>query len=477
MKKIAFFMTLALFASSFAANRVGPVSQYGQLQAGKDSNGKGRIFGSCSAYNSTPVQVKGMSLYWSLMKNAVEFWTAEGVSSMVSDMKIEIVRGAMATGNEDWSDGIKGYASEPDKQKGFMNAVVQGAIDNDIYVIIDWHSHCAEQSTNSAVQFFTEMAQKWGKYDNVIFEIYNEPKNSCGEKWPDEDAAKSYWKSGIAPYAKTVIQAIRQYSDNLVLVGTPYYDQYTNAATAEPLQDQNVAYTFHYYAGSHKTGSEGANAVAAINAGLSVFVSEWGTGTADGKGDPNNYVSQNNSWQQWMDSYKLSWANWSASKISEGTAAFSSGATRYSLSYSTSGNMVKGFLANNPKTYTACGGSPAAASSSSAAGRSSSSNGTARSSSSAFVPNSSNSYAPGWDDNTAIYGMNVLSHAVTLEGRTLQVVGEGYVSVNLFDMQGRLMARFGQVSGTVNLEKMAPGRYILQVRSGLAQKSHQIVLK
>jgi hypothetical protein len=93
------------------------------------------------------------------------------------------------------------------------------------------------------------------------------------------------------------------------------------------------------------------------------------------------------------------------------------------------------------------------------------------------VPNSSNSYAPGWDDNTAIIGVGGMSHSVRLEGRVLQIAGEGTVTVNLFDMQGRLMAKFGQVSGTVNLEKMAPGRYILQVRSGLAQKSHQIVLK
>jgi hypothetical protein len=93
------------------------------------------------------------------------------------------------------------------------------------------------------------------------------------------------------------------------------------------------------------------------------------------------------------------------------------------------------------------------------------------------VPNSSDSYTPGQDDNTAIHGVAGMSQSVRLEGRHLQIVGEGSVSVNLFDMQGRLMAKFGQVSGTVNLEKVAPGRYILQVRSGLAPKSHQIVLK
>jgi len=56
-----------------AASRVGPVSQYGQLQAGKLSNGQGRIFGSCNAYNDVPVQVRGMSLYWSLSNDATEF--------------------------------------------------------------------------------------------------------------------------------------------------------------------------------------------------------------------------------------------------------------------------------------------------------------------------------------------------------------------------------------------------------------------
>lgn len=463
MKKIAVLVAMALSALSFAANRVGPVSQYGQLQAGKDANGKGRIFGSCATYNNTPVQVKGMSLYWSLLPDATEFWTADGVSTMVSSMNIQLIRAAMASGTENWG-ADKGYASNPNGQKNYVNTVVQAAIDNDIYVIIDWHSHEAENQLESAKGFFKEMAEKWGSYDNVIFEVFNEPQ-------------KQSW-STVKNYADQVVAVIRQYSDNLILVGNPSWSSTPNSAKSSPVQDSksNTAYTFHYYAGTHKTGTEGANALEAMNAGLSVFVSEWGTGTADGKGDPNNYVSQNNSWQQWMDSYNLSWANWSASKINEGTAAFSSGANRYNLSYSASGNMVKGFLSNNPKSYTACGGSPVTTSSSSTAGWSSSSAGY-RPVSSAFVPNSSNSYYPGWDDNTAIHGVGALAHSVILEGRNLVVVGDDAVSVDLFDMQGRLMARFGQVTGSVSLEKMAPGRYILQVRSGLTQKSRQIVLK
>lgn len=94
-----------------------------------------------------------------------------------------------------------------------MNAVVQAAIDNDIYVLIDYHSHCAEKNTAGATQFFGKMAQKWGKYDNVIFEIYNEPKNGdCDwSDWYDEKGAASYWASGIYPYATKVIEEIRKY--------------------------------------------------------------------------------------------------------------------------------------------------------------------------------------------------------------------------------------------------------------------------
>lgn len=390
------FCAMALFAAT------GPVSQYGQLVTGKNSSGKGQIYGSClGVTDGAEVQVKGMSLYWSLLDNSVEYWNGDAIGNMVKNMKIQVIRAAMATGNEDWSDGkYKGYQSNPSQQKDLMNAVVQAAIDNDIYVIIDWHSHKANEQTESAKQFFSEMAQKWGKYDNVIFELFNEPEN---QDW-----------NTVKNYANQIVPVIRQYSDNLILVGNPKWDQNPQMAIGNQVTGENIAYTMHYYAMSHNSsgdGSPGANALSAMKAGLSVFVSEWGTGSADGGGTPGE--SRNNTWQKYLDNHKLSWANWSASHISEGTAAFGGGSNRYNFSYTTSGNMVKGYLASNPTTYTKCGSSPQPTPQSS--------------SSSQYVPPSSSSMPCEWTNTcgtTAIHETQDFNYAEIKE---------------IFDMNGNLV--------------------------------------
>ena len=364
--KFSFLKALALSTVSvfaLTAERVGPVSQYGQLLAGKNSAGKGQIYGSCKGVqDGAEVQVKGMSLYWSLKPEAVDFWNLDGVTSMVNNMNIQIVRASMATGSEDWwgcktpncgddpSTHYRCYALDPTTQTNLVNAVVEAAIKNDIYVIIDWHSHEAQNQTESAKKFFAEMAQKWGAYDNVIFEIYNEPTDIS-------------W-SEVKTYANAVIPVIREHSDNLILVGNPKWDQNPQMAINNEVTDpkNNTAYTLHYYANSHcYTGSydwggacEGTNGLEAMNAGLYLFVSEWGTGNADGGGTPN--ISKNTGWQNYMDTHKLSWANWSASRISEGTAAFTESSTANNLQYTTSGQLVLSYLQNNPTTYTACSG-------------------------------------------------------------------------------------------------------------------------
>ena len=437
--KIAILSSLALcsslaLAQDITPTRVGPVSQYGQLITGKNSQGKGRIYGSCEGVkDGAEVQVRGMSLYWSLLPQAMEFWTEEGISTMVNDMKIQIVRAAMATkASDNWSgewNGIqlKGWEGDKTNQTKFMETVVEAAIKNDIYVIIDWHSHSAHQQTESAKTFFKEMAEKYGKYDNVIFEVFNEPEEIS---WSD-----------VKNYANQVIPVIRQYSDNLILVGNPKWDQNPSDAIGNEVTDSlnNTAYTLHYYANSHNWEgsyewgeSEGLKGEKAMNAGLSVFVSEWGTADNTGGGDPN--PSRNQSWQEYVNKHQLSWANWSASYISEGTAAFSSGANRNSLQYTTSGNMVKGYLATNPASYTKCA-------------------------------NGGNNGGENGGNEAPIFVKSDLNYSVTFAGKALHIAGTP-ATVEIFSIQGNKLMTIENVSGTLSLANLPAGKYLARINRG-----------
>ena len=428
-------LAASLATTAFAQitpTRVGPVSQYGQLMTGKNSQGKGQIYGSCEGVkDGAEVQVRGMSLYWSLMPQAVEFWSEEGVSTMVRDMNIQIVRAAMATGNEDWQGGYKGYASDPNTQKNLVKTVVEAAIKNDIYVIIDWHSHEAHKQTDAAKNFFKEMAETYGQYDNVIFEVYNEPQQIS-------------W-SEVKNYANQVIQVIRQYSDNLVLVGNPSWDQNPSDAIGNEVNDskKNTAYTLHYYANSHMWSgnydwggeSEGSKGEKAMNAGLSVFVSEWGTANSDGNGNPDQ--SRNKSWQDYMNKHKLSWANWSASYINEGTAAFQDGSNKNSLQYTTSGNLVKGYLATNPTSYKAC-----------------------------KAEEEVGIKAP------AIAG----GFSVSLEGKTLNIAG-GNANVEIYSLLGNKFMAVENVSGALSLASLPSGSYVVRVNTKEGSKTMRVQVR
>ena len=337
---------LAAGLVSLSFGRVGPVSQYGQLMAGKSSVGKGQIYGSCKGVkDGAEVAVQGMSLFWSISSDVGSpFWTAEIVNGLVEKQNIQLIRAAMGV-DEDWGSG--NYFTKTGYYQGLMNTVVQAAIDNDIYVIIDYHSHKASNNTDNAKSFFSYMAEKWGKYDNVIFEIFNEPLE--GVAW-----------GTIKTYANDVVKTIRQHSDNLILVGSRSWDQYPSDAIGSEVEDSknNVAYAFHFYAGSHSKDGEGASAVKAMNAGLSVFVSEWGTVNADGGGS----VSGNSStWLEWMNTHKLSGANWSVSNKNEGASYFNGSA----WNYSESGKWVNSNIFSKlPTSYTACDGAAPASSSS-----------------------------------------------------------------------------------------------------------------
>jgi endoglucanase len=189
------------------------------------------------------------------------------------------------------------YLSNPAASKQRIEAAVDAAIATGVYVIVDWHAHNLHQP--EAVAFFSELAAKYGDKPNLIYEIFNEPEKD--ETWPQ-----------VKEYATAVIGAIRKHDpDNIVIVGSPEWDQRIDLVARDPLQGQtNVVYSVHFYADTHR-GWLRERTQAAIDAGVPVFVSESSGMQASGQGQ-NNYVE----WQAWldfMDANDISWLDWSVS--------------------------------------------------------------------------------------------------------------------------------------------------------------------
>lgn len=249
----------------------------------------------------------GNSLFWSNNEwGGEKYYNANVVNWLQSDWKSTIVRAAMGI-NEGG-----GYLSDKTGNKNKVKAVVDAAIAKDIYVIIDWHSHIAESQQTEAVAFFKEMAQTYGHRNHVIYEIYNEPLQVS-------------WNGTIKPYAEAVIAAIRQHDpDNLIIVGTPNWSQNVDEASWNPINGSNIAYTLHFYAGTHGAPLR-QKAQTAMNNGIALFVTEWGTVNADGNGGVN--YAETDAWVAFMRQNKIHHANWAINDKAEGASAMHPGAS------------------------------------------------------------------------------------------------------------------------------------------------------
>lgn len=248
-----------------------------------------------------PVQLRGMSLFWSQWST---FYVAKNVDVMVDDWKSTVVRAALGVENDD------GYLVSAQANVAKVRAIVDRAIARDIYVIIDWHDHHAQDHVAEATTFFEEMAKAYGKQPHVIFEVYNEPMDTT---WPV-----------VKSYAETMISKIRKAgSENLIIVGTPNWSQDVDVAAQNKItSDNNVAYTLHFYAATHKQELRD-KAKAALDRGIALFVTEWGTCSADGNGAVNEAETQ--TWLSFLESRSISWANWALNDKAEACSAVKTG--------------------------------------------------------------------------------------------------------------------------------------------------------
>ena len=220
------------------------------------------------------------------------------------DWGANLIRIAMYTGEGG------GYCSDGDKAelKKLVDQGVDYATELGMYVIIDWHilsDNNPLTNEDEAVLFFDEMSKKYADYKNVLYEICNEPNGGTG--WDD-----------IKEYAEKVIPVIRKNSPNaVVIVGTPTWSQDVDKAAADKLDFDNVMYTLHFYAATHKDNLRDKLKNAREN-GLPIFISEFSICDASGNGGID-YESAN-AWFQLIEDYGISYAGWNVSNKDETSA-------------------------------------------------------------------------------------------------------------------------------------------------------------
>lgn len=239
-----------------------------------------------------PVVLHGVSYGWHQFWP--RFYNASSVDYLVNDWGAQVVRASMGVELEG------AYIDNPEMGINCVQTVVDAAIEHGAYAIIDWHSHGLR--TEEAKDFFKKMATRYKGVPNVIYEVFNEPVE---DSWAD-----------VKAYSIEVIKVIRSIEpDAVILVGSPHWDQDIHIAADDPITGyDNLMYTLHFYANTHKQDLRDRGDYA-LSKGLPLFVSECASMEASGDGDIN--VEEWNKWLEWMQKHSISWVVWSVSDKDE----------------------------------------------------------------------------------------------------------------------------------------------------------------
>ena len=303
-----------------------PFGQHGALHV---ENGK------LTDADGNTVQLYGMSTHgiaW-----FPQYINYDSFRTLRDDWNTNCIRLAMYTAE------YGGYCAGGDKEqlKQLVRDGVSYATELGMYVIVDWHilSDCdPNQNKDEAIAFFREMAEAFADNDNVLYEICNEPNG--GTSW---DSIKSY--------AEEVIPVIRaQKPDAVILVGTPTWSQEIDKAAASPLDDSNVMYTLHFYAGTHKDDLRNRLETCVQN-NLPVFVSEFGMCEASGNG-ANDFVSTTK-WLDLLNKYQISFCCWNLANKDESSSVFKASSTALSDwtddDFNESGRWIRDYFRGMPQ--------------------------------------------------------------------------------------------------------------------------------
>jgi len=312
------------------------------------------VVGGCKsskteAQSVAPLTVNGTTLYADgkpFVANGISFgwhnlwprfYNASAVTNLHKDWGCTLFRAAIGADTLyetlNGSSHHPGYIEDPEAALNCLYPVVDAAIANGCYIIVDWHSHVIHQK--EAEEFFTAVAGKYAGVTNVIYELFNEPvcfsfENGAENPYEDlgnPDAMISYWKA-LKAYAEPLIKIISEANGDykpLILMGCPCWDQRIDLPAADPIEGyDNLMYTVHFYAGTHKQELRDASQ-AAIKAGIPVFISECAAcdATGDGTIDFDSWAE----WNSWATANGISMLSWSIGDKNETCSMFTSEAS------------------------------------------------------------------------------------------------------------------------------------------------------
>lgn len=276
-----------------------PLERYGALSVSgsklTDSSGKA-------------VQLKGVSTHG--LSWYPQYVNKKAFKTLRDKWGAEVIRLAMYT--SEYNGYCTGDADNQKKLKKLINKAVEDCKDLGLYVIIDWHilsDGDPAMYQNQAKSFFRYMSKKYADYDNVLYEICNEPNGGAT------------WKQ-VRTYADKLVKTIRKHDkDAIIIIGTPTWSQDVDVAAKSPLTYKNLMYAFHYYAATHKDTYR-KKLQTAIDAGLPVFVTEYGLSEASGNGTVDKAEAEK--WMKLLDKNKISCVAWSLTNKDESASLIKS---------------------------------------------------------------------------------------------------------------------------------------------------------
>jgi endoglucanase len=194
-----------------------------------------------------------------------------------------------------------------------------------VYAIVDYHritGYDGEQIDSEVRNFWNHVAPLFADESHVIYEVFNEPTTPFGWGQSITEVGMEHWqlwKETAQPW----VDLIRRHApQNLILIGSPRWSQYTRFAAQDEFEGDNLAYVFHCY-----TQFEGPGdcpdcwgyLFGNASREIPIFITEWGyanasspdhhfTGTTSGFGQKfKDYINAHDAihWQAWC--FDMNW--------------------------------------------------------------------------------------------------------------------------------------------------------------------------